>query len=122
MRLPDYDFLIDGKPVLLPDGDVEMEITDIEAEDSGRDESGVMHRKCVRQGIRSWKLVYGVLTAEEYRYMEGLFAGKVDFTLTFRGPDGKVARCDAFRGDHGITIHNTRLGVYRNYKFSITEC
>jgi len=44
MRGYDFDFLIDGRPILLPDGGVEINLEDLDSAESGRDESGVMHR------------------------------------------------------------------------------
>lgn len=51
MRLFDYDFQIDGKPILMPDEDADISKADLDSEDSGRDESGVMHRQVVREAI-----------------------------------------------------------------------
>ena len=41
-------FLINGKPMLAPDADVGVSYTDLDANDSGRDESGYMHRIVMR--------------------------------------------------------------------------
>ena len=40
-------YLLDGKPVVAPDGDMEMSFEDLDSAQSGRDESGYMHRMVV---------------------------------------------------------------------------
>lgn len=115
------DLLIDGQPVLVPDADITIEYTDIDSEESGRDESYYMHRVVVRRGVKKWPLVYASLTREEYLYMESLFQGKDDFTVTYRDHDGKTAECVCYRSKHSITIHNAKTGDYRNYSFNIIE-
>ena len=46
-----YDILVDGQPILVPDADITAEYTDLDSEESGRDESGVMHRIVARRGV-----------------------------------------------------------------------
>ena len=75
------DFLIDDKPILAPDAGVELKLTDLDSQDSGRDESGVMHRIVLRKGVRTWDFSYSALTAEEYQYMLSLFENKVQFRV-----------------------------------------
>ena len=72
--------------------------------------------------MKVWTLAYSVLTAEDYRYMESLFAGRDSFAVEYRDHSGKPERCVAYRAVHGITIHNARQGIYKNYKFNIIEC
>lgn len=117
-----YDLLIDGKPILVPDADITIEYTDIDTNESGRDESYVMHRIVARRNVKKFPLPYSRLTREEYLYMESLFDGKDEFTVTHRDHDGHVATFVAYRSNHSITIHNARTGDYRNYKFNIIEC
>ncbi len=116
------DYQIDGKPMLVPDADVSMSFADLDASDSGRDESGVMHRIMVRQRVGSWEFHYASLTAQEYKYMRSLFAGKADFTFTYRDPEGYLVQTRAYCSNDSITYHNARLGLYRNLAFSIIEC
>lgn len=117
-----YDLQIDGKPVLLPDADITIEYTDIDTNESGRDESYVMHRIVARYGVKKFPLPYDILSREEYLYMESLFRGKKEFTVTYRDHDGHVDKFIAYRSNHSITIHNARTGQYKNYKFNIIEC
>ena len=122
MRNLFYDFQIDGKPILMPDEDLTMERTDLDAEDSGRDEGGFMHRIVVRFGMRTWSISYAYLTREEYCYMESLFQGKAEFRVDYRDDDGQPAHCIAYRSKHSITIKNSITGIYKNYQFNIIEC
>lgn len=121
MRSYYYDMLIDGNPILVPDADMTIEYTDIDAEESGRDESYFIHRVVVRRGVKKWPLVYNALTRDEYLYMESLFQGKDDFTVTYREHDNQIAKCICYRSKHSITIHNAKTGDYRNYSFNIIE-
>ena len=117
-------FLIDGQPILAPDENVEISMEDIDASDSGRDESGVMHRFVVRQGVGKWTFSYACLTREEYAYMERLFAGKGTFRFTY--PDcadnGSPKEITAYRSKHGILWQSAATGQFRNYQFSIICC
>lgn len=115
-------FKINGKPVILPDADVELSCADLDSGDSGRDESGVMHRQVVRFRVKTWSFNYTFLTEEEYRYMESLFDGLGEFEFTFPLPGGTVGTCTAYCSSTGIVVHNLRTGDYRNYKFKIIEC
>ena len=123
MRTKTELFLIDGLPVLAPDENVELSMEDIDASDSGRDESGVMHRFMVRQGVGKWSFSYGCLTGEEYAYMESLFQGKATFRFTF--PDwvtGESKTITAYRSKHGIVFRSAATGQFRNYSFSVVGC
>lgn len=122
MRAYDYNFLIDGEPILVPDADIAVSFEDLDSSESGRDESGVMHRIVLREGMRKIPLSYGFLKAEEYRYMESLFKGRSHFEVEIIGLDGDSTKFDAYRSKHSITIRNIRTGLYTNYNFNIIEC
>lgn len=117
-----YDFLIDDKPILSPDAGVTISLADLDSDDSGRDESGFMHRVVLREGVKTWGLSYSFLTAEEYLYVTGLFKGKSMFTVTYRDVDGSKATCTAYCAKHSIVYQNARTGLYKNLKFNIIEC
>lgn len=117
-----YDFLIDDQPILMPDADITIEYTDLDTNESGRDESYVMHRIVARRGVKKWPLPYAVISRDEYLYMESLFKGKDTFTVKYRDHDGTLQECLCYRSNHSITVHNVRTGDYRNYKFNIIEC
>ena len=122
MRGYDFDFLIDGRPILLPDGGVEINLEDLDSAESGRDESGVMHRIVLREKVRKYGLPYDHLTREEYMYILSLFAGKPTFKVEKREPDGQKAVFTAYCTKVGITLQNKRTGVYKNLKLNIIEC
>ncbi len=55
-------FTVNGQPMLAPDEEIGISYEDLDASDSGRDESGVMHRIVVRQKVPSWTFSYSHLT------------------------------------------------------------
>lgn len=116
------DYKIDGLPLLVPDADVSISQNDLDSSDSGRDESGIMHRQVVRYRVKTWGFNYSTLTVDEYRYMESLFAGKKDFTFSYRDLDGSLKETRAYCSNNSITYHNAKLGLYKNLKFNIIEC
>lgn len=116
------DFLIDGRPILEPDCDVQIEMTDMEDEDSGKDEAGYMHPIILRYGVRSVTLTYSILTRDEYDYMESLFARKAKFQVDFWEPDQPPIRFIARRQKHAVSSHCYKSGLRKNYTFSLIEC
>lgn len=122
MRELFFDLQIDHKPILAPDCDISVELTDLDDADSGRDEAGVMHRIVLRRKVKSIPLSYAILSAPEYLYMESLFDSKDEFRVDYRGLDGRPAHFTAYRSKHGITVHNAKTGQCKNYKFNIIEC
>ncbi len=116
------DFLIDGAPILAPDAGLSVQLTDLDSPDTGRDESGVMHRLVVRRRVHSWELNYTQLTEGEYRYMESLFAGKTAFTLTYRDPGGERAQCTAYCSGSSVAWADAVTGRCCGYKLHIAEC
>lgn len=117
-------FRINGKPIFAPDEDVAVSYSDLDADDSGRDESGYMHRIVVRYKLGTWSFEYSHITEEEKRYMETLFGDTPDFDFTH--PDrlnaNKEVTVKAYRSKYGLSWHNARTGQWRNYKFNIIEC
>lgn len=122
MRKEYFDLMIDDKPILVPDQDLEIEYNDLDSDETGRDESGVMHRLVLRYCVRKFSLAYDSLTREEYLYMRSLFDGKSEFKVSYRDHDGYAAEFQAYHSNHSITIRNARTGLYKNYKISIIEC
>ena len=117
-----FDMLIDGRPILVPDQDMTMDYTDLDSPETGRDDAGIMHRMVLRQNVRKFQLSYSALTREQYRYLESLFAGKPEFTVTYRDHDGRKQEFRAYRSGHSITVRNARTGLYKNYKLTLIEC
>lgn len=122
MRKLFYDLLIDGKPVLVPDSDMVVELSDMEHSDSGRDEMGYQHRIVLRRNVKTLTLPYGILDAEEYRYMESLFGGKDTVVITCKGLGAKIISFKAYRSKYSITVRDVATGKFRNYKIQLIEC
>lgn len=124
MRATTDLFTINGVPMLVPDGEVSMSYEDLDSADSGRDESGVMHRIVARYKVASWGFQYSALTEEEKQYMENLFPNAPSFTF------GHPSRLDAsvmeetvcYRSKYGITWQNAVTGLWSGYNFNIIEC
>lgn len=117
-------FLINGMPMLVPDGEVSVSYEDLDDADSGRDESGVMRRIPVRYKVGSWNFTYSHLTEEEKQYMENLFPDSADFAFTHpHRQDASVAVTEpAYRSKYGISWKNARTGLWSNYSFTIIGC
>ncbi len=124
MRKLTDKFLIDGVPMLAPDNDMSMSFEDIDSEESGRDQSGTMHRFVVRFGVGKWQFSYAILTEAEFAYMEGLFAGKATFQFTCPSltNSAESVTFTAYRSKYGITWRSLKSGECRNYNFSIVQC
>ena len=116
------EFKINGTPILAPDGNVEMTLTDLDSGSAGRDESGVMHRIRVRKRVKTWAFQYFALSREEFHYMEALLSRSATFTFAYPDSDGTQKTCKAYCSNTGLTYENARLGLYRNYKFTVIEC
>ena len=116
------EFKIDGVPILAPDGNVEMTLTDLDAGSAGRDEAGIMHRIRVRKRVKTWNFQYFALTRQEFQYMEELLSREAEFVFTYPDTDGTARTCKAYCSTTGLTYENARLGLYRNYKFTVIEC
>lgn len=124
MRATTELFMINGKPMLVPDSEVSVSYEDLDSSDSGRDESGVMHRIPVRYKVGSWSFSYSHLTEEEKQYMENLFPESAEFQFTH--PDRLDASApvvsQAYRSKYSIAWKNARTGLWSNYGFNIIEC
>ena len=117
-------FKINGKPMFAPDADVDFSYEDLDDADSGRDESGYMHRIVVRYKVMSGSFVFSHISEEDMRYMESLFpdAPDFDFTRPSRLDSSVSVTTRCYRSRYGISWHDARTGLWRNYKFNIIEC
>lgn len=118
-------FLIDGKPMFAPDANISFSFEDLDDADSGRDESGVMHRIVIRHNVMSVSFEFSQLTYEEYKYMESLFANKATFSFTrpdSLDPEAPPITSKCYRSKYGIIWQNAKTGMCKNYKFNIIEC
>jgi len=118
-----FDFQIDGKPILVPDEGVEISLADLDAEDSGRDESGFMHRVVLRKGVKTFGLTYKSLSREEYLYMCSLImSDSGSFQVKYLDLSGQMVSATAYCSKHSISLYNARTGLYKSLKFNIIEC
>lgn len=124
MRKTTNLFLINGKPMLIPDAEVGESYEDLDSASAGRDESGVMHRFLVRGKVGAWSFAYSHLTEEEKRYMESLFGSGAVFTFTHpdRVDAAKAVSCKAYRSKYSICWKNAKTGLWSNYSFQIIQC
>lgn len=117
-------FKINDKPMLVPDEEVGVNYEDLDASDSGRDQSGVMHRVVVRYKVPSWSFSYSHLTEEEKRYMESLFADEPTFKFTHPGrlDAAEAVETTCYRSKYGISWKNASTGLWSGYAFNIISC
>ena len=116
------EYKVNGMPILAPDAEVELTMTDLDAGSAGRDERGVMHRIRVRKRVKTWAFQYFALTREEFQYMEDLLSQNATFQFSYRDVDGAEQTCKAYCSNSALTYQNAKLGLYRNYKFTVIEC
>ena len=124
MRKKSDEFLINGKPLLVPDAGVSFDYEDLDDESSGRDEAGFMHRLVLRYKVGKWGFSYETLTEEEKQYMEGLFPNAPTFQFTHpdRSDSEKAVVTTCYRSKVGLNWFNSKTGLWKNYKFNIIEC
>lgn len=117
-------FKINGRPMFAPDADVAISYDDLDDSDSGRDESGYMHRIVVRYKVSTHSFEFSSISEEDMKYMESLFPDEPDFEFTrpsrLDSSTPVTSRC--YRSKYGIAWRNARTGMWRNYKFNIIEC
>ena len=116
------DFLVNGKPMLVPDAQVKFSYCDLDEASSGRDESGVMHRFVVRYKVPTWEFSYSFLTEEERRYMESLFPQAPNFTFTHPGQQGEKEDTVCYRSQYTIQWQNAKTGLWSGYGFTVIGC
>lgn len=117
-------YQVDGQPMPAPDEEPEFSFADLDASDSGRDESGVMHRIVVREKVGTWSFSYAHLSDEDLAYLRNLFAGKAQFTFTHPvfGSSNATESCTAYMSQCSAVWKNQRSGLWRNFKFNIIQC
>lgn len=111
------NLLIDGLPLPCPDAGVIIAKNDLDSEDTGRDESGYMHRLVVRYGVKTWEFPYAVISAADFAYIESLIANKPEFQVDFWG-----VTTTAYCAKLSATIANVVTGDYRDVTLKIIEC
>lgn len=108
---------IDGAPILIPDQNIKISRTDLDSEDSGRDESGAMHRIPVRYRVNTWEIPYSFLKEDEYEYLISLMEGKSEFAFTIFG-----GTYTAYCSSDAVTVRDAETGDYRDFTLKIIEC
>lgn len=118
---------IDGNPLPEPTEAAEIQFTDVESEDSGKDDVGVYHREILRFGVLSCTLTYSHLSNEECAYLFHLLENKSTFRFTCpvssdsRDVEQTVTRT-CYCTDHGAALQRLKAGVWRDAKLQIQEC
>lgn len=117
-------FRINGKLMFAPDADVAVSYADLDSDESGRDEGGVMHRIVVQYKLGTWSFSYSSITEAEKQYLERLFGNTPDFEFTHPGRivAGKLETTRCYRSNYSISWKNALTGEWRNYKFNIIAC
>lgn len=117
-------FLINGKPMLVPDAEVGFNYEDLDSSDSGRDQSGYMHRVVIRYKVPSWSFKFASLTSEELAYLESLFPEEPTFQFTHpsRLDSAVLETTECYRSKFGITWQNAATGLWSGCSFNIIEC
>ena len=117
-------YQINGKPLIAPDAGVEMSFQDLDAAESGRDESGFMHRIVVRNKVGVWNFTYSHLSEAEYAYLLSVLPAGGSFTFAYPvlGSSNRLTETTAYLSQYGVVWQNARTKDYRNLRFSIIEC
>ena len=117
-------YTIDGKPMLIPDAGVQMTFSDLVSGESGRDESGYMHRIVKRRKIGTWSFRYETMTQQEYAYMLSILPKGGSFRFAYPDPEdpAQSKSTEAYLSQYGITWQSAKTGLYRNFTFDIIEC
>ena len=120
----DYEFLVDGSPILISDEGVQIAFNDFWADESVQDESGYIHMIPLRLGVFRAEIPYEHINMEEYQYMESLFEGKSTVEVNFWNPkNGKKETRTCYRPEPPTPlIINRAKGYLRSYTLIIEEC
>ena len=123
IRVYDNIFAVDGKPLLTPDVEMNISETDIDEEDSGRDEAQFMHRFVARERVKTWPFSYALLDGQDLNYIKSLFAGKSTFTFSYE-EDGQRLTTTAYcsKWSYKMCRGSSAHGIYKDFKFNIIEC
>lgn len=124
MREKTNSFRINGKQMLAPDAGVSFSFEDLDSADTGRDESGYMHRFPVRYKVGSWGFSYSNMTEEEKNYTESLFPDSAEFSFTHPDKDdsSRLVTETCYRTKVSMSWYSARTGHWKNYKFNIIQC
>lgn len=113
---------VDGVPIYTPTG-FTISKSSILSSDSKRTESGKQYLTWIRTGVRTGKMVYDSITAEEVAELDDRMLGK-EFAFTYE--DNGVKTMQAFARKSSYSIHRLNVypefgGLYKNYTIDIEE-
>ena len=117
-------YKVNNSAMLVPDNEVGENYEDVDAAETGRDETGHMKRYPVFYKCGKWSFDYNLITKEDYMFMEALFPDDGTFMFTRpsrRNPDVMVTT-ECYRSKYSISWFSPKRGMYKNYKFNIIEC
>ena len=116
-------FTVNGRPLLAPDAGVSVSYEDLDAEDAGRDQRGILHRSVVGYKVASWSFTYHSLTEEERQYLESLFPDQPTFEFGHPGrQDATVTEhTQCYRSKYGIAWRSAATGLWSGCSFHIIE-
>ena len=117
-------FLINGEPLLCPDAGVKFSCEDLDSSESGRDQSGFMHRVVLRYKVPTWSFSYSGLSTEEKNYIESLFPDKETFMFTHpsRTDPAVMETTECYRSKYSLTWQNAVTGLWSGLSFNIISC
>lgn len=118
------EYRVNGTALLAPDEEISENYEDIDSPETGRDESGVMHRSVVRYKVGKWGFNYKTLSKHDYEALESLFGENATFQFTRPSrtdPDTTVTST-CYRSKYSLSYFDTKRKVWKNYKFNIIEC
>lgn len=116
-------YQIDGAPIVAPNAGVKLGLTDIEAPETGRDESGFLHRTVLRTGIATWQLCYERLTRQAYEYMQSILPRTGSFAFTHpacQSAGSTLSRC-CLAGAESV-CKTTAAGICWDLKITVKQC
>lgn len=116
-------FKIDGMPMVVPDHGVPFSYEDIDSADTGRDETGRMHRDVVLFKVGKWAFSYTEISLEDYTYLESLFGNKSSFTFTrpSRTNPAVSESTECYRSKYSMNAENLAKQKWVSYVFDIIE-
>lgn len=112
---------IDGIELPTPNADVVCSESDLDAEGSGRDELGYMHRIVLRHRVKKWSFVYGTINEQRYETIKNIFDGKADFLLEFFENGEKKSETRAYSSGIQYSLHNIVKKIYKGVSFDLIE-
>lgn len=122
MRDFHYEYMVDGKPLLVADADVQITVYDVESGDSGKDESKVIHRKLAQKKMRQHIFSFFHATEADYKYLETLLLGKSSFIFSYRKAGGSIRKATGYCEKVSGYLHDSKRQIYKKVKFTIEEC